>query len=140
MYQSADIVICGAGIAGIAAAFSIKQAQPDSEVLLVDKLPSISLTSIKSGKLYRNWWLDETMARWVHKSIEMIEWHARNSHNRFHMNRRGYAFIHTSEDGVVAAKQSVNQFGKFEIGPVRIHDGTSAEFYQPVSPHLSNCL
>ena len=135
MSQTADIVICGAGIAGIAATYSMKLAQPDAEVLLVDKLPPMSLTSIKSGELYRNWWPDTTMAHWIQKSIEMMEAHARKSHNRFHMNRRGYAFIYTSEDGMQAARQSVEQFGSFEIGPVRVHDSAKNAHYQPVSPY-----
>ena len=135
MSQSADIVICGAGIAGIAAAYSMKLAQREAEVLLVDKLPPMSLTSIKSGELYRNWWPDTTMAHWIHKSIEMMEAHAHKSHNRFHMNRRGYAFVYTSENGVKAARQSVEQFGNFEIGPVRVHDSATNTLYQPVSPH-----
>jgi glycine/D-amino acid oxidase-like deaminating enzyme len=135
MSQSADVIICGAGIAGIAAAYSIKQAQPYADVLLVDKLPPMSLTSIKSGELYRNWWLDETMAHWIQKSIEMMEAHARKSHNRFHMNRRGYAFVYTSKNGVKAARQSVEQFGNFGIGPVRVHDSAKSVLYQPVSPH-----
>ena len=135
MSQSADFIICGAGIAGIAAAYSMKLTWPDAEVLLVDKLPPMSLTSIKSGELYRNWCPDATMAHWIHKSIEMMETHARHSHNRFHMNRRGYAFVYTSENGVKVAQQSVEQFGSFEIGPVRVHDSSTNTLYQPVSPH-----
>jgi sarcosine oxidase subunit beta len=98
-------------------------------------LPPLSLTSIKSGELYRNWWPDATMAGWIHKSIEMMETHARESHNRFQMNRRGYAFVYTSENGVKAARQSVEQFKSFKIGPVRVHEGPRSESYRHVSPH-----
>jgi glycine/D-amino acid oxidase-like deaminating enzyme len=131
---SADIVICDAGIAGIAAAYSLAEALPDADILLVDRLPPMSLTSVKSGELYRNWWPDNTLARWIHHSIEMMEAHARASHNRFHMNRRGYAFVHTTAAGVEAARQSVERFASLGIGPARVHDGSREFAYQPPAP------
>lgn len=134
MSPSADIVICGAGIAGIAAAYSLSAAHPNADVLLVDKLPPMSLTSVKSGELYRNWWPDGTMARWIHRSIEMMEAHARASDNRFHVNRRGYAFVYTTDEGIEAARRSVEEFAALGIGEARLHDGSHAHPYHPPAP------
>ena len=52
----AEIVICGAGIAGIAAAHELSVVRGQRGVLLVDELPPLTLTSDKSTECYRNWW------------------------------------------------------------------------------------
>jgi glycine/D-amino acid oxidase-like deaminating enzyme len=53
---TADAVICGAGIAGAAAARELAVHRGLREVLLVDPLPPLTLTSDKSTECYRNWW------------------------------------------------------------------------------------
>ena len=52
---AADVVICGAGIAGIAVAQALA-ALGVGRVLLVDDQPPLTLTSDKSTEAYRNWW------------------------------------------------------------------------------------
>src|SRR6266851_3921106 len=53
---SAEVVICGAGIAGIATAYHLAVRRGMRGVLLVDERPPLSLTSDKSAECYRNWW------------------------------------------------------------------------------------
>ncbi|MCB0066547.1 MAG: FAD-dependent oxidoreductase, partial [Caldilineaceae bacterium] len=54
--STAEVVICGAGIAGIAAAYHLAVKQGVRNVVLVDERPPMSLTSDKSTEAYRNWW------------------------------------------------------------------------------------
>ena len=54
--RTADAVICGAGIAGIATAYHLTVGHGLRRVLLVDPRPPLSLTSDKSTECYRNWW------------------------------------------------------------------------------------
>ena len=54
-HQDYDVVVCGAGIAGIAAAHALTQTEL-KRVLIVDPGPPLSLTSDKSTECYRNWW------------------------------------------------------------------------------------
>ena len=51
--QQAEVVICGAGIAGIAAAYYLAVKQGVRDVVLVDERPPMSLTSDKSTEAYR---------------------------------------------------------------------------------------
>jgi glycine/D-amino acid oxidase-like deaminating enzyme len=132
--RQADIVIAGAGIAGIAAAECLKRRFPGRDILLVDRLPPMSLTSANSGELYRDWWLDARMARWIHRSIERMERIAEECGNAVAMNRRGYAFVYTTEEGERRAREAVARFGSFGLGHVRVHDARSARDYVPASP------
>ena len=50
-----DAVVCGAGIAGIAAAYALADSGL-KRVLIVDPGAPLSLTSDKSTECYRNWW------------------------------------------------------------------------------------
>ena len=91
---SAKIVICGAGIAGIAAAHALTVGHGLDDVVMVEQGDPLSLTSDKSTEAYRNWWPgpDWTMTAFMNRSIDLIEALARETGNRFHLNRRGYAF------------------------------------------------
>jgi len=53
--QERKIVICGAGIAGIAAAYFLT-LRGMRNITLVDERAPLSLTSDKSTEAYRNWW------------------------------------------------------------------------------------
>src|SRR3972149_6060616 len=56
MTETYGAVVCGAGIAGISAAYHLCVTQGLGKVLLVDERPPLSLTSDKSTECYRNWW------------------------------------------------------------------------------------
>lgn len=92
--RSAEVVICGAGIAGISLAYRLAVGHRMRKVLLVDERPPLSLTSDKSTEAYRNWWPgpDDAMVRLMNRSIDLLEELAGASGNRFLMNRRGYLY------------------------------------------------
>src|SRR3954471_7794749 len=94
MRSKADVVICGAGIAGAAAAFHLAVRRDVGRVILVDEYEPLTVTSDKGTQGYRNWWPgpDDTMLRLVSRSIDLLEETARESDNAFRMNRRGYLF------------------------------------------------
>src|SRR5438128_9169729 len=99
---SAEVVICGAGIAGIAAAYHLAVRRGVTDVVLVDERPPLSLTSDKSTECYRNWWPGpgDTMVSLMNRSIDLLEELARESGNVFRMNRRGYLFVTADRDQV----------------------------------------
>ena len=91
MTPAADVVICGAGIAGVAAAYHLAARHGVRRVVLVDERPPLSLTSDKSTEAYRNFWPgpDDAMVRFMNRSIDLLEHLADASDNVFRMNRRG---------------------------------------------------
>src|SRR3989441_2150533 len=90
---TAEVVICGAGIAGIATAYHLTR-QGVTDIVLVDERPPLSLTSDKSTECYRNVWPGpgDAMVAAMNRSIDLLEELARESGNVFRMNRRGYLF------------------------------------------------
>lgn len=126
------IVICGAGIAGVAAAYHLAVIHGCTDVVLVEEANPLSLTSDKSTEAYRNWWPgpDPAITAYMNRSIDLMENLARASGNRFNMNRRGYLFA--SADAAKAdwlhdmATRATSHGG----GPVRTHEGLAAS-YQP---------
>src|SRR5262245_50298595 len=91
---SKKIVVCGAGIAGVAAAYYLAVEYGHDDVVLVEAAHPLSLTSDKSTEAYRNWWPgpDQAMTAFMNRSIDLIEGIARATGNRINMSRRGYLF------------------------------------------------
>ena len=84
--KSVDVVICGAGIAGIAAAYHLAARHGLSDVLLVEERSPLMMTSDKSTEAYRNWWPGpgDAMVRFMNRSIDLLEEMADVSGNAFH--------------------------------------------------------
>ena len=85
MTQTAEVVICGAGIAGVAAAHFLSKAGVKN-ILLLDERPPLSFTSDRSTECYRNWWPDAEMLALMNRSIDLMEGLADESGNVFRMN------------------------------------------------------
>src|SRR6186997_1156904 len=92
--SSAAVVICGAGIAGVATAYHLAVRRGVTDVVLVDERPPLTLTSDKSTECYRNWWPGpgDAMVALMNRSIDLLEELAHESGNVFRMNRRGYLY------------------------------------------------
>lgn len=97
MTRTSDVVICGAGIAGIATAHALA-VRGITNVTLVDERSPLTLTSDKSTEAYRNWWPgpDDAMVRFMNRSIDLLEQWADASNDRFLLNRRGYVYATAS--------------------------------------------
>src|ERR1700757_397202 len=100
--SSAEIVICGAGIAGVAAAYHLAVRRGLRDIVIVDERPPLTLTSDKSAECYRNWWPGpgNDMVALMNRSIDLLEDLARESGNVFRLNRRGYLFATADADRV----------------------------------------
>ncbi|MES3035771.1 MAG: FAD-binding oxidoreductase [Gemmatimonadota bacterium] len=133
MTRTSEIVICGAGIAGIATAHALAQRGVRG-ITIVDDLPPLTLTSDKSTEAYRNWWPgpDDAMVRFMNRSIDLLESWADASDDRFLLNRRGYLYATADaakaaqfmDDAMLASRQGA--------GDLRIYRTMAeAEAYQP---------
>ena len=90
--RTADVVIAGAGIAGIAAAWQIAARLGSTSTVLVDPRPPLSLTSDRPGANYRDWWPQAAMVALASRSIAMTEGLLADGAS-FAMDRRGYLFV-----------------------------------------------
>lgn len=125
--ERAEVVICGAGIAGVAAAYHLAVRRGQRGVVLVDERPPLTLTSDKSTECYRNWWPGpgEAMVALMNRSIDLLEELARESGNLFRLNRRGYLFATADPARVGQFVTAAREAEARGVGPARLHDGGS---------------
>src|SRR5512136_2108666 len=121
MSSTADVVICGAGISGIATAYHLAITYGVKNVVIVDERPPLSLTSDKSSEAYRNWWPDEMMVRLMNRSIDWLERWALESNNRFRLNRRGYIYFTANLGRVSEFQHAARMAAQAGAGEVRVH-------------------
>jgi glycine/D-amino acid oxidase-like deaminating enzyme len=126
---TADVVICGAGIAGVAAAYHLVKRGITS-VALVDERPALSLTSDKSAESYRNWWPGpgDAMVALMNRSIDLMEDLARESGNVFLMNRRGYLFATAQPQQAERYVRAAEEAAALGVGPVRVHRAAGDDY------------
>ena len=132
MTQKADIVICGAGITGVTAAYFLSKAGIKN-ILLIDERPPLSLTSDRSTECYRNWWPDAEMLTLMNCSIDLMEAMADESGNIFRMNRRGYLYVTADEDKIADLENASRGTEGLGAGPLRVHSSASL-YYHPSPP------
>jgi glycine/D-amino acid oxidase-like deaminating enzyme len=135
--RNADVVICGAGIAGISAAYFLTVNHGVRDVVLVDPNPPLSLTSDHSTECYRNWWPGpgNQMVAFMNRSIDLLEEFADKSHNQFHLNRRGYLFLTANQGKITQFTAAAEEISKLGAGNLRIFDGSVEDrLYSPSVP------
>jgi glycine/D-amino acid oxidase-like deaminating enzyme len=128
--NTAEVVICGAGIAGIAAAYHLAVRRGVRGIVLIDERPPLSLTSDKSTECYRNWWPGpgDDMVALMNRSIDLLEELARESGNAFRMNRRGYLFATADPAQVPVFVERAREAESRGVGPARVHRGGSGDY------------
>ena len=105
MSPAADVVIVGAGIAGVSAAYHLAVRHEVERVVIVDPRPPLTLTSDKSTECYRNWWPDKPMVGLMNRSIDIFE--ELSEETEFGLNRNGYLFVTGREDTMAAFSAQV---------------------------------
>src|SRR5690348_3900444 len=134
LLNGADVVVCGAGMAGLATAYHLAARHGVRRVVLLDEREPLTLTSDKGTQAYRNWWPgpDDTMLRYMTRSIDLLEEMADESGNAFRLNRRGYLFVTAEPTGLERLRESAREVSGYGMGPVRQHRGLAD--YHPAPP------
>lgn len=129
MSRTADVVICGAGITGVAAAHFLSKSGIRN-ILLVDERSPLSFTSDRSTECYRNWWPDPEMLALMNRSIDLMELLADESGNVFRMNRRGYLYVTANPEKILEYQTTSHRVSSLGAGPMRVHTSRTCT-YQP---------
>jgi len=127
MSQTADIVICGAGITGVSAAHFLSKAG-FKNILLLDEHPPLSFTSDRSTECYRNWWPDAEMLALMNRSIDLMEAFANESGNVFRMNRRGYLYVTADENQIADMENASRGISGLGAGQFRVHSSDASAY------------
>ncbi|WP_298407014.1 FAD-dependent oxidoreductase [uncultured Chloroflexus sp.] len=134
MASTATVVICGAGIAGVALAHQLAVTHGWRRVVLVEAGDPLALTSDKSTECYRNWWPDAAMVALMNRSIDHLEALALASANRIRLNRRGYLYATADRQRAEQWQTQAAMIARNGAGPLRIHNRIDAD-YQPYTGH-----
>lgn len=120
------IVICGAGIAGVATAYYLLKNNSSAKVILVDKNQPLSFTTSKSGENYRDYWPQECMQKFVSRSILLMkELRATYGEDSFNMTESGYNFISHQKDNSIF---SIDENSKKALVEITDNDIIAKEF------------
>lgn len=119
----AEVVICGAGMAGVAAAYHLAVRRGVRGVALVDPRQPLSLTSSRGTEAYRTWWPgpDDAMIRLTGRSVDLLEELSAESGGAFAINRRGYAFLTADAGRTEALADAAERVAWLGGGPLRRH-------------------
>ncbi len=122
-----EVIICGAGIAGVSAAYHLAKVGIH-DILLLDERPPLTLTSDRSTECYRNWWPDPEMLALMNRSIDLMEQLADRSGNIFRMNRRGYLYMTADKNKIQDLMARSTEISNLGGGPVRIHSSLGSSY------------
>ncbi|MCP3391500.1 FAD-binding oxidoreductase [Bradyrhizobium sp. CCGB12] len=128
-----EILVIGAGMAGLATAYYLAVEHKRSRLLIVDEGQPMALTSAQSGENYRNWWPHPTMAAFTDHSTDLMEDIARRTDNRIHMTRRGYLLVTRDEKPDELLRQLDAGYGASSARLIRQHEGSSQTYSPPLS-------
>lgn len=106
-----SIAICGAGIAGVAAAYYLTKNNADLSITLIDKNDPLSYTTSKSGENFRDYWPHPCMEALSSHSIELMD-NLREEYGEhtFNMFYSGYHFISHHKDAAIFADDNTIEF------------------------------
>jgi glycine/D-amino acid oxidase-like deaminating enzyme len=136
--NTAEVVICGAGIAGISTAYQLAVKHGLKNIVIVDPLPPLTMTSDKSTECYRNWWPGpgDDMVRLMNRSIDIMEGLHREAPNRLPMNRRGYLYATADPNNIESMISNAKEITNLGAGELRVYRNTAHDpKYIPVSEH-----
>lgn len=137
MHQFSNVLICGAGIAGVSVAYHLALEAGVQNITLVDQHPPLSLTSDHSSECYRNWWPGpgNAMVALMNRSLDIMERLARESGNVFQLNRRGYLYSTADPSEMHTLIDKYQEISNSGAGPLRIHrDHAGDPAYFPTTP------
>lgn len=128
-----EILVIGAGIAGIATAYFLATGHNRKNILIIDEGQPMALTSAQSGENYRNWWPHPTMAEFTNHSTDLMEAIASRTDNRINMTRRGYLLLTRDENPQQLLSQLHSGYGAEASKLIRTHDGLGNSYAPPIS-------
>ena len=139
--MNANVLICGAGIAGVTTAYQLAVRHGVKDILIVDPLPPLTMTSDKSTECYRNWWPGPggAMVQLMNRSIDIMEELHHEAPSRLPMNRYGYLFATADPSRIETMITGAKETSRLGAGQLRIHQGVPNDLdYVPVTAHELN--
>lgn len=125
------IVICGAGIAGVATAYYLLKKGKDIKVILVDKNQPLSFTTSKSGENFRDYWPQKNMRQLISDSIILMkELRTLYGNEAFEMVYSGYNFVSHDSNNPIFGENIEESYNDY------VEEITNTNIIQKNHPYL----
>ena len=108
MRAVADVVVAGAGAAGLATAHFLKRALPHARILVVSRHAPFALTSSASTECYRHYWSAPVMRAFMRRSAHLTEGLAgfsAENEARIALAKTGYLYVHQAPSAAAANEE-----------------------------------
>ncbi|HEU4321476.1 MAG TPA: FAD-binding oxidoreductase [Acidimicrobiia bacterium] len=138
MTSRADVVVIGAGIAGVSVAYHLGVRHGVGRVAIVDPRPPLTLTSDKSTECYRNWWPNAPMVSLMNRSIDLFEELA--TMTDFGFNSNGYLFVTADQEKLESMRTQVDEIRPLGADAHVLDRADLGERYPFVTPEAVGAL
>jgi len=122
---NAEVVVIGAGIAGVATAWALTE-RGIRDVVILDRRAPLTLTSNRPEANYRTWWPHLQMIALATRSLDIVRELIADG-GQIPMDRRGYLYVSESEagsqalGGVVARHPATRVSGAVALTGAEVH-------------------
>ncbi|APD05778.1 hypothetical protein UJ101_00225 [Flavobacteriaceae bacterium UJ101] len=118
-----NIVICGAGIIGVATAYYLSKKYRKGSIVLIDKQQPLSFTTSKSGENFRDYWPQQCMTDFSTRSINLMEeLRAEFGEEAFKMEYSGYDFISKNKGNPIFSSRTVEKENSTALNEITNED------------------
>lgn len=130
-----DVLILGAGMAGLATAYHLAVKRGITNILIVDERPPLGLTSSRGTMAYRNWFPGpgDAMVRLMNRSIELLREIDTESNHRLELSQNGYIYLTAQPSQIAQWRSIAREAEQRGVGAFREHDDAQSYIVSPAS-------
>lgn len=131
--RSAQVVVCGAGMVGVATAYHLAERHRLGRVVVVDDREPLSEAGFWGDLGYHGAWAgsNDDLARFASRSIDLLEELSRASDRVFELNRRGLVRLTGEASKIPSLRAAGERLARWGHGPLR---ESSSPLPAPPSP------
>jgi sarcosine oxidase subunit beta len=121
MSEAFDIVILGAGIAGLSTAYHLAVKHNVKNIALVDEREPLGLTSSRGTMAYRNWFPGpgDAMVRLMNRSIDLLQEVDAETNHALQLSQNGYIYFTARESQIPIWRELARDAERRGVGAFR---------------------
>lgn len=131
MNNSADILVIGAGIAGLSVAYQLAIKHNIKNITIVDERAPLGLTSSRGTMAYRNWFPGpgDAMVQLMNRSIDLLQEIDTHTNHAIQLSQNGYIYFTTRQAQIENWRDLARDAEQRGVGKFREH--SNAHNYRP---------
>lgn len=137
-----NIVILGAGIAGLATAYHLSVKHGIKNIAIVDERAPMELTSSRGTMAYRNWFPGpgDAMVQLMNRSIDLLQEIDAVSNQAVQLSQNGYLYFTAQESQIETWRELARDAQQRGVGEFREHHTADTYIPSPRSPVVATLV